>query len=1396
MTQLYIFNQNEELETILTPNGQSNRIFTEDYSMIASAPIGGDTTSLMETACPFKEAPHTEQLNGENTFEFWVPADHPDSRFIVEENLVAFKDPDGEFRLFVIKELDEVHDEQLYKEVFCVAAWMDELNDEMIEDVRPQDTTAEDALTKALQGSRWVPGTVADLGLGSTSYYFDNKVEAVDKIISVWGGEVADRITVGDGRISGRYLDLPARRGVEAGRLFEFAKDLVSVRRTILSYPKTALYGRGKGVETENGGYGRRLTFENVEWSVADGDPVDKPLGQKWVGDPEALEQMGRPNEDGSKRHRYATFESPEEEDPEKLLFDTWEELQRRKNPISSYEMNVLTFEEVTGYDHKKVRLGDTVPLKDKDFVPAILVQARVIEIKRYLNEPKRTIIKLGNFLPKSNDEDRIERIESKLNDRSGIWDNPPQTEVNDEAFPDITPPAPTGVTAVGMYRMVRVNWNYDSSSYIASYEVYASQVPGFNLTPESLIYRGKSGGILFDAGNVNRQWYFRVRMVNTRGTAGPFSEQVTATSVSINGTIDIAPLTITNELIAGGISADKVSVGVLDGHKVTVINLDATHIVGGDLELTSGLRITHNGTPVLSVDAETGQVRITAPNIATKEDLQEIELTPGPQGPPGEDGKGIASTAVSYQLHTSGIIAPTGTWSSSPPTPVKGRYLWTRTILNFNDASDTTTYSVSYLATDGQSGRDGKGIESTSVRYQLHTSGSSAPTGTWLDNPPTPIQGRFLWTRTIITYSDSTNSVSYSTSYLATDGQKGDKGDTGATGPQGLQGIQGPKGDRGIKGDTGADGLSSYTHIAYATGTTGQNFSTGHFPTATYIGMYVDNTPTDSTDHTMYKWSLIKGADGAQGIQGPKGADGSTPYFHTAWATNATGTSGFSTTVSLGKTYIGTYTDFTAADSTDPTKYNWVLIKGDKGDTGNTGATGPQGPQGIQGIQGPTGANGTSQYVHIRYSPASNGNPMTTTPQSNTAYVGLANTTSSIAPTGYNSYTWSLFKGPQGDQGIQGVKGLDGTTTYTWVKYADDEYGGNMADTPAGKRYIGLAFNKTTSTESSSASAYTWSPLYDNVIVGGRNLILKSDTEFQWESTTLNQSLSKPGLEWSPRYREVRNKQVGLSYWIQTSNLVYGTTTPWLGVEFSVLFTDGTRQYVGLGSKSIPAGTKDWTRYTTFFTIGDKEIQSISTTVLMRDATGVVNLRDIKVEVGNVITDWTPAPEDIDAYINEKASSTDLESLADIVSTVSSELNNKAGMGEFLAMEEAFNQRVAQDIVDKEQLLADLASIEGRTTLIETLAGDSKLVTEFINTVITESEEGVFIGSNGSKSTGILIGTDRISFMDNNTEVAYISNQTMQISHGIFVESATISDFKFEKIPGTTILAITWVGG
>lgn len=227
----------------------------------------------------------------------------------------------------------------------------------------------------------------------------------------------------------------------------------------------------------------------------------------------------------------------------------------------------------------------------------------------------------------------------------------------------------------------------------------------------------------------------------------------------------------------------------------------------------------------------------------------------------------------------------------------------------------------------DGLPGRDGVGISSTTITYGKSTSGTIQPTS-WTSQVPSVPNGQFLWTKTVWAYTDNTSETGYSVAKMGETGPTGAKGDRGATGPQGaqgLQGLQGPKGDQGIAGPKGADGRTQYTHIAYADNAAGGGFSQTD-QTKAYIGMYQDFTATNSTNPSSYRWSKWKGDKGdtgAQGVPGPKGADGRTPYIHWAYSDNADGTG--LTTSDNGQRYIGHYSDYTQADSTDKTKYTWA---------------------------------------------------------------------------------------------------------------------------------------------------------------------------------------------------------------------------------------------------------------------------------------------------------------------------------------------------------------------------------------------------------------------------------------------------------------------------------------
>lgn len=139
----------------------------------------------------------------------------------------------------------------------------------------------------------------------------------------------------------------------------------------------------------------------------------------------------------------------------------------------------------------------------------------------------------------------------------------------------------------------------------------------------------------------------------------------------------------------------------------------------------------------------------------------------------------------------------------------------------------------------------------------------------------------------------------------------------------------------KGEDGERGRDGISNYIHRKYSDYADGRSMSDNS--NLKYIGIYTGTSATPPTTANSYLWSKIKGEDGANGVPGAKGADGRTPYFHTAYSNSATGDRDFSTTNSTGKEYIGTYSDFEAADSTDYRKYKWVKIKGEDGNDGKS---------------------------------------------------------------------------------------------------------------------------------------------------------------------------------------------------------------------------------------------------------------------------------------------------------------------------------------------------------------------------------------------------------------------------------------------------------------------------
>lgn len=534
-------------------------------------------------SCPYYDDVMKEDLStGVATYEFRVPTNHPNADLIEEGGYVVRADLDGNLRMFTIIQVEETHAEQSEKYVYAEDAGLELLNDI----VRPNtyySVTIDQALDIILQDTRWERGRTDYLGVQNVVIEdYQTVVSALQTLGELYGGELSFRVKMKNGEVVGRYVDMVKQRGTVTKKRFVFNKDILNIKRTVdMSELVTALIGIGKG--DADGNY---TTFRNVSYSKSNGDPFDKPLNQDWVGDPDALQRYGVQG-----KHLFGVFQY-ETDNPKDLLKATWNELQKRKNPKITYELDVALLERLAGIEHEKVRIGDTVYIIDETFSPALYLEARIIALETCFSDPSKDKCTLGNFKPAvSNITAQMRALQSQLLRKAPTWDEAKakaetamttaetanqtattatqtaqqaqqtadtanqtaqqaqqtaqtaeqkaeeakqyvETYAEPKAPADI-PAVPTNFTASGSFKKVMLSWDMDTSKTVAFYELYGSRTAGFTPGSTNLIWKGKASGYTHDA-DVNQTWYYRLRAVNAYGQAGAFTNEVSASTAKI----------------------------------------------------------------------------------------------------------------------------------------------------------------------------------------------------------------------------------------------------------------------------------------------------------------------------------------------------------------------------------------------------------------------------------------------------------------------------------------------------------------------------------------------------------------------------------------------------------------------------------------------------------------------------------------------------------------------------------------------------------------------------------------------------------------------------------------------------------------------------------------------
>lgn len=431
--------------------------------------------------------------------------------------------------------------------------------------------------------------------------------------------------------------------------------------------------------------------------------------------------------------------------------------------------------------------------------------------------------------------------------------------------------------------------------------------------------------------------------------------------------------------------------------------------------------------------------------------------------------------------------------------------------------------------------------------------------------------------------------------------GEKGEQGEQGPPGPQGapgLDGIQGPKGDQGIPGKDGKDGKTQYTHIAYANSADGSKDFSVSDSNREYIGMYVDFIPNDSTDPTKYAWSKIKGANGENGTPGKPGADGKTPYLHIAYANSADGKTGFSTTDGTNKLYIGQYTDYTQADSTDAAKYTWTKIKGENGKDGT---------------------NSRSYILEASDTAIKKGADGALTP-SKITFRSFYRDGDSATRIPYNG----RFKIEESTNG----------TSYS-VKYTSsaNESAKEYTPTATAKILRCTLYSADGTINALDTQSVVVLTDVDNLEIGGRNLLLNTgfNTFNHWIKGSNTKSLQMVngwcevtiGGTWSGFVQEFipeKNVEYIVSYEAYLVDTV---------AETAVLETDFGTPDQNQTINKTPA------KYSLKLKYPSTSLNGKIDFMLSNNEVGKKwRIRNIKLEKGNKATDWSPAPEDIETLV------------------------------------------------------------------------------------------------------------------------------------------------------------------
>lgn len=640
----------------------------------------------------------------------------------------------------------------------------------------------------------------------------------------------------------------------------------------------------------------------------------------------------------------------------------------------------------------------------------------------------------------------------------------------------------------------------------------------------------------------------------------------------------------------------------------------------------------------------------------------------------------------------------------------------------------------------DGLPGKNGVGLKSTTITYGMSDNETTMPTS-WTANPPILVKGKYLWTKTVWTYTDNTTETGYQKTYVARDGNDG---------------------NNGIAGKDGV-GIRSTT-IAYAQGTSGTVAPTSgwssqvpNVPAGQFLWTKTVWAYTDNTNETGYSVSKIgeqgpKGDTGAKGDQGPrglpgergpqglqgpkgdqgipgvKGVDGKTQYTHIAYADTVSG-GGFSQTDTT-KAFIGMYQDFNATDSRNPQDYRWSKWKGSDG---------------RDGIPGKAGADGRTPYVHFAYADSADGRDgFSLTQNGSKRYLGVCTNFNQADSTNPADYTWN---------DMVGSVSVGGENLITNSAFPENLENWGFWEVPQKNENLSISNHVF---YYNSARPLFLLRTSSAVPASTLRFPVKRNTDYSFNIQTFaTENIKGVDIYFLGRKSNETNKTFTKVVNFKSHNGSPSTTGL---VKWHLTFNSGEcdEGFIRIDNK----GTTNGSESLLFFT-------------------------ELDCYEGTTDRAWQASPKDLKKQLDSKADSAltqdQINKLNELNSIVQAELRAKASLDTVNQWVKAYQDFLSTNQENKNKTEKALAEASQRIVKLQNDLGEKSERWSFLDNYMRASNEGLTIGKNDG-SNSVLVSDKRISMFSAGTEVMYIDKGVIHIENGIFSKTIQIGRFREEQ--------------